>query len=71
MAGADVFRPYVEWYVVTLTKVMQAVDDNEKAGDVIREAIDVLNEEEARNALEVVLAHQAQQAIGRRNRESH
>jgi hypothetical protein len=71
MAGADVFRPYVEWYVVTLTKVMQAVDDNEKAGDVIREAIDVLNEEEARNALEVLLTHQAQQAIDRRRRGSH
>jgi hypothetical protein len=71
MASEDVFRPYVEWYVVTLTSVMQALRDNEKVGDVIREAIDVLDEEEARNALQVVLAHQAQQAIKRGKRESN
>ena len=70
MASEQVFRPYVEWYVVTLTSVMQALRDNEKVGDVIREAIDVLDEEEARNALQVVLAHQAQQAIKRGKRES-
>jgi hypothetical protein len=69
MASEDVFRPYVEWYVVTLTSVMQALRDNEKVGDVIREAIDVLDEEEARNALQVVLAHQAQQAIKRGKRK--
>ena len=65
MASEDVFRPYVEWYVVTLTNVMQALRDNEKPGDVIREAIDALDEDEVRNALQVVLAHQAQQAMKR------
>jgi hypothetical protein len=69
MASEDVFRPYVEWYVVTLTNVMQALRDNDNVGDVISEAVDVLDEVEARNALQVIIAHQAQQAIRRRRRE--
>ena len=50
MASEDVFRPYVEWYVTTLTNVIQGLCDNDNVSNVIREAIDVLDDVEARNA---------------------
>ena len=69
MATEDVFRPYVEWYVVTLTNVMQALRDHDDVGDVIREAVDVLDDVETRDALEAIIAHLGQQAVKHRKRE--
>jgi hypothetical protein len=69
MASEDEVRPYVEWYVGALTRAAQAIHDNADVGDVIREDVDGLSEEEARNVLQVMIGHQAQQAIkdGKRN----
>jgi hypothetical protein len=63
MASEDELRPYVEWYVNALTSATQAIYDNKSPGDVIHEAVDGLTEEEARNVLQVMLCHQAQQVL--------
>lgn len=63
MASEDEIRPYVEWYMGALARAGQAILEKRDAGDVIREDVEGLSEEDARNVLQVMIAHQAQQAI--------
>jgi hypothetical protein len=62
MAGKDQLRRYVEWYAAALAAAVQAIAEGRDAGELIQAAVDGLSEADARNVLQVVLAHQAQQA---------
>lgn len=70
-SGGDKIRPYLAWYVDVLGLVAQAINDGDDVGQVIREAVDELSDTEARNALQVMIAHHAQQAVERDKRESN
>jgi hypothetical protein len=63
MASKDQIRRYVEWYAATLAAAAQALAEGEDAGGLIQTAVDGLSEVDARNVLQVVIAHQAQQAV--------
>jgi hypothetical protein len=63
VASEDEIRPVVQWYVDALTAAGQAIHDGEDVGQVIRDAVDGLSENQAKNVLQVMIAHQAQQAL--------
>ena len=68
MASEDEIRSYVEWYVAALRAAAQAINDGEDAGQIIRERVDELSEAEARNVLQVMISHYAQQPLKDRRR---
>jgi hypothetical protein len=68
--GEDKIRPYIAWYVDVLGLVAQAINDGDDVGRVIREAVDELSDTEARNALQVMIGHHAQQAVEHDKRKS-
>ncbi len=63
MADKDEIRAYVSWYVDALVAAAKAIDGGEDAATLIRERVDELSEPEARNVLQVMIAHHAQQAL--------
>jgi cytochrome c553 len=63
MASKDQIRRYVAWYAAVLAAAAQAIDEGNEAGEVIRTAVDGLSDADARNVLQVIIAHQAQQAV--------
>jgi hypothetical protein len=69
MASEDEIRSYVEWYVAALSAAAEAIKGGEDAGQVIRSRVDGLSEAEARNVLQVMISHYAQQPINDRKRK--
>jgi hypothetical protein len=69
VASKDQIRRYVAWYAAALAAAAQAIDEGKDAGEVIRMAVDGLNDADARNVLQVIIAHQAQQAVTEGKRE--
>jgi cytochrome c553 len=63
MASKDQIRRYVAWYAAALAAAAQAIDEGKEAGEVIRAAVDGLSDADARNVLQVIIAHQAQRAV--------
>jgi hypothetical protein len=63
MASEDEIRDYVQWYFDALSAAGQAILNEEDVGEVIREAVDGLSEAQARNVLQVMIGHHAQQAV--------
>jgi hypothetical protein len=68
MASEDEIRSYVEWYVAALRAAAQAIDDGDDAAQIIRDRVDELSEAEARNVLQVMISHYAQQPVQVRRR---
>jgi hypothetical protein len=69
MASKEQIRRYVEWYAATLAAAAQALAEGKGAGELIQTAVDGLSEADTRNVLQVVIAHQAQQAIAAEPRD--
>ena len=68
MASEEEIRSYVEWYMAALSAASEAMDDGEDAAQVIRDRVDELSEPEARNVLQVMISHYAQEPLRGRKR---
>jgi hypothetical protein len=69
MASEDEIRSYVEWYVAALGAATDAIKDGKDASRVIRDLVDELSEAEARNVLQVMISHYAQEPLKDRKRK--
>jgi hypothetical protein len=59
----------VEWYAAVLAAAAEAIAAGKAAGEVIQTAVNALSDADARNVLQVIIAHQVQQAGTEGNRE--
>jgi hypothetical protein len=59
----------VEWYAAVLTAAAEAIAAGKDAGEVIQTAVNALSDADARNVLQMIVAHQAQRAVAEGNRE--
>ena len=69
MPSEEEIRSYVEWYVAALGAASKAIEDDEDAARVIRDRVDELSEAEARNVLQVMISHYAQEPLKDRRRK--